>query len=111
MGWTGLMLRVSVASAIFCVLVIEAPKSRVERVGDLDAEIEHRFDGLWLAGDGVAEGLSLQQFHRDEGAPVGLVDFVNGADAGVVQRGRGFGLALKTAEGLGVVGEIIGKKL
>jgi hypothetical protein len=44
-------------------------------VGDTDAQIEHRFDlnGLPLSR---AEGLPFQQFHGDEGSPVGLIDFV-----------------------------------
>ena len=53
----------------------------------------------------------LQKFHGNEGSPIGLVDFVDRADVRVVQRGRGLGLPLKTAEGLRVVGEFVGKEL
>src|SRR5947209_20273124 len=83
----------------------------LESIGDLDAQIEHRLDLHRLAGDPVPECLPLQQFHGDEGSPIGLVDFVNGADVGVVQGGSSFGLPLKTAESLCIVCEFVGKKL
>ena len=44
-------------------------------------------------------------------SPIGLVDLVDRADVRVVQRGRGFGFPLKTAESLRVVGEFVGKEL
>src|SRR5437868_5830554 len=59
--------------------------SGIERVRDLDAEIEHRFDLQRFAVDGVPECLPLQQFHSDEGSPISLVDVVDGADVGMVQ--------------------------
>ncbi len=83
----------------------------VERVGDLDAQIEHRFDLQRLASDPVPECLPLQQFHGDEGSPIGLVNLVDRANIRVVQRGRSLGLPLKTAESLCVVGEFVGKEL
>src|SRR5947207_12122463 len=69
----------------------------VESIGDLNAEIEHRFDFQRLAIDLVPERLPLQQFHGDEGSPINLIDFVNRADVRVVQGGRCLGL---TAESL-----------
>jgi hypothetical protein len=63
------------------------------------------------ASDSVPERLPLQQFHGDEGSTIGLVDFVDGADVRVVQRGRCLGFPLETVEGLGVVGEFVGKEL
>src|SRR6266852_1170930 len=83
----------------------------VESLGNLDAQIEHRFDLQRLASDPVPERLSLQQFHGDEGSPVGLVNLVDRADVRVVQGGRSLGLPLKTAESLCVVGEFVGKEL
>src|SRR6266478_7971411 len=84
---------------------------RVESVGNLNAQIEHRFDLQRLAIDPMPERLPLQQFHGDEGSPIGLVNLVDRADVGMVQRGRGFGLTLKTAESLCVVGELFRKEL
>jgi hypothetical protein len=84
---------------------------RVESVSDLDALIEHRFDLQRLAIYQVPECLALQQFHRNESSSICLVDLVDRADVWVVQGGRGFGFPLKTAEGLRVVGEFVGKEL
>ena len=83
----------------------------VERIGDLDAQIEHRLDLQRLASDPVPERLPLQQFHGDEGSPIGLVNLVDRADVRVVQGGRSLGLPLESAEGLCIVGEFVGKEL
>jgi hypothetical protein len=83
----------------------------VECVGDLNAQIEHRFDFQRLARDPIPERLTFQQFHGDEGSPIGLVDLVNRADVRVVQRGRGFGFPLEAAEGLRIIGEVVGQEL
>jgi len=84
---------------------------RIYSVGDLDAQIGHRFDFQRLASDHVSEGLPLKQFHGDKGSSIGLVNLVDRADVRVVQRGRSFRLPLETAEGLCVVGEFVGKEL
>src|ERR1700730_10079979 len=85
--------------------------SSVERVGNLDAQIEHRFDLQRLARNPAPERLPLQQFHANEGSPVGLVDFMDRADVRVGQGGRSLGFPLKTAEGLCVIGKFVGKEL
>jgi hypothetical protein len=59
----------------------------------------------------VPERLPLQQFHGDEASPIGLVDFVDGADVRVVQRGRSLGLPLEATEGLRIMGEFVGQEL
>ena len=73
---------------------------RVQSIGDLDAKIEHSLDLQRLAADPVPERLPLQQFHGDEGSPIGLVNLVDRADVRVVQGGRSLGFPLETAEGL-----------
>ena len=85
--------------------------SRVESVGDLDAQIEHRLDLQRPARDQVPKRLSLQQFHRDKGSPIGLINLVDGADVRMVQSGGSLGLPLETAESLCVMGEVVGKEL
>src|SRR6266851_1976995 len=84
---------------------------RVESIGDLDAQIEHRLDLQRLASDPVPERLPLQQFHGNKSSPIRLVNFVDGADVRVVQGGRSLGLPLETAESLCIVGEFVGKEL
>jgi hypothetical protein len=68
----------------------------------------HHFDLQRLARDLVPERLPLQQFHGDEGSPIGFVDLVDRADVGVAQRGCSLGLPLEPAEGLCVGGQFIG---
>src|SRR5438045_2727575 len=83
----------------------------VECISDLNAEIEHQFNLQRLPTDLMPESLPLQQFHGDEGSPIRLVNFVDRADVGVVQRGCSLGFSLKTAKRLYVVGEFIGQEL
>src|SRR5208282_5887606 len=85
--------------------------SCIEPIGNLDAQIKHLLDPQRLARDPVSERLTLQQFHGDEGSPIGLIDLVDGANARMVQRGRGFGLALESAESLRVVSQSVRKEL
>src|SRR5262249_4778505 len=85
--------------------------SSVERVANLDAQLQYCFDLQWLASDHVPEDLPLQQFHRYECFPVGFINLVNRADVRVVQRGRSFGLPREAAEGLWMGGEFAGKNL
>jgi len=82
----------------------------IQRIGNRDAQIEHRLHLQRLASDLVPERLPLQQFHGDKGAPIGLVDFVNRADVRMIQRGRSLGFPLEAAEGLCIVGEFVGKE-
>src|SRR4051794_9265170 len=85
--------------------------SGLQRISDLDAQIEHRLDLQRLASDPVAQSLSLQQFHGDEGSPLELVGLVNGADVGMVEGGSSLGLPLEAAEGLRIGGEFVGREL
>jgi hypothetical protein len=59
----------------------------------------------------VPECLPLQQFHGDEGSPIGLVNLMDRADVRVVQRGSSFRFTLETTQGLWIVGQFVGKEL
>src|SRR4029077_9399126 len=69
----------------------------VEGVGDLNAQIEHRFDLLWLASNLVPEGLAFKQFHGDECPPIDLVNLMDRANVRVIERRGRLRLPLKTA--------------
>jgi len=58
----------------------------------------------------VLEGLASEKFPGDESLAVLVVDFVNRADVWVIQSGNSLGLALETAEGLGISGYGFGKE-
>ena len=83
----------------------------VERVRDFNAQADHGFGVERTAHDAVFQGLSVEEFHGDEGLAVLFINFVNGADVGMVQGRGGLRLALKTTERLLVLGDIIGQKL
>ena len=71
----------------------------VERIGDFDAERQHRVQRQAAAlGDSLLQRDAFQVLHDDEGAAVLLADVVNRADVGVVQRRRGSGLAAEAIQ-------------
>jgi hypothetical protein len=82
-----------------------------QRLGNLNSQLKNVLDHQRLPGNTVFESLALQQLHRDERSSIGLVNFVDRANVRVVQGRRGFGFPLKTAKGLCIVGEFIGKEL
>ena len=53
----------------------------------------------------------VQKLHHDEGLSVLLVNLMNSADVGMIQRRRCFGLALEPAQGLRVFGYFVGQEL
>jgi hypothetical protein len=54
---------------------------------------------------------AIQKFHGDESLPVLVVDFVDGADVRVIERGGSFGFALEAAQSLCITGEFISEEL
>jgi hypothetical protein len=82
----------------------------VERVGNLDAEIKQRFHIERTAVNAVFQRHAFEKFHDDEGASIVLADLVDGADIGMIQRGRGAGFAAETFERLRITDEIFGKE-
>jgi hypothetical protein len=82
----------------------------VEAVGNLDAPVEEGFDVERAAGDIVFQRLAVEKFHGDEVAAFEFVNFVDGADVGVIEGGGGLRFALETLEGLRVAGKIFGEK-
>ena len=83
----------------------------LERVGDLDGQVEQRFRGQGPALDAVLQGPSLQALEGDELLALALSDVVDGADAGVVEGGRRLGLPPEALEGLRVLGQLLREEL
>jgi hypothetical protein len=52
----------------------------IKGIGSFHAQTEHRLDFQRLASDPVPERLALQQFHGDEGSPIGLVNLMDRAN-------------------------------
>ncbi len=83
----------------------------VERVGDLDTQSDQGFCVERPAFDAMLERLAFEKFHGDKSQAVLLVDFVNGADIGMIQSRGCLRFALKTAERLLIFGDIVGQEL
>ena len=66
-----------------------------EAFGDLDRGRERLGELEGAFADLLAQRPAFQEGHDDERPPVGLVDLVNGADVGMVERGGGLGFALE----------------
>ena len=79
----------------------------IECVGDLISYIEDLIERHGAAGDAMFQRLAVEVFHGDEPLAVVFVDFVDGADVGMIQRGGGLGFAFETGQGLRIFGYIV----
>src|ERR1700731_4627558 len=55
----------------------------VQRLGNLNSQLQDLLDHQRLPGNTVFESLALQQLHRDERSSIGLVNFVDRANVRV----------------------------
>jgi hypothetical protein len=60
--------------------------------------------------DELPERLSLQQFHCNEGSPIGLINFVDGANVRMIQSRSSTRFTSKPLQCLQIGGEIFGKE-
>ncbi len=58
----------------------------------------------------VLQRQAVEKFHGNEGVAVLVVNLVDGADVGVIQRRSGLGFALEAGQGLRVFGDFIGQE-
>ena len=77
----------------------------------LNSPCKHLLKRQRPGGNVMLKGRAFHEFHGNEGLAILLIDFVDGADVGMVQRGRCTGFSAKTFEGLGMPGHICGQKL
>ena len=84
---------------------------RVQRVCELNAQLQNLLGFEGLPCDAVLECLALHEFHGDEGLTLVLVDVVDGADMGVVEGGAGPGLAPEPLQGHRVAEEFLRQEL
>ena len=83
----------------------------VERIGDFDGQCENLVYFQRTAGDAMLQRHAIEKFHGNEGFAVLVVNFVDRADIGMIQRGGRLGFALKAAKGLRVFSDVIGQEL
>jgi hypothetical protein len=72
--------------------------STIKRISDFDGQRQQRFLRHGATVDAMFQRDAFQKFHGDERMPVLFADVVDGADIGMIQRGGGLGLALKTCQ-------------
>jgi len=82
----------------------------IQCVGDLDSQVEQRFQFHGLGTDTMFQGYAIEKFHGDEDLAVLVADVVDGADVGMVERGRGLRFALKTSQHLGIASDLVGEE-
>jgi hypothetical protein len=82
----------------------------IERIGDLNSQIQHQLDGHWLSADSMLEGLTVEELHGQEGLILMLPNFMNCADVGMIESRSGPGFAPEAFECLRVMREFIGQK-
>jgi hypothetical protein len=78
----------------------------IERVGDLDAEIEHALERQRTTRDFLLQRVAVEQLHHDEGLAVVLADVVNHADVRMIQRRGDARFAAEALEHLGIRGQL-----
>src|SRR3984885_4928211 len=83
----------------------------IERVGNFNGKIQQGFGVDRPPGDAVFQRLPLKEFHDDESLSIFLVNLMDGADVGMVQRRCGAGFTLKAVQGLAIFGKFVRKKL
>jgi hypothetical protein len=83
----------------------------IQGIGDLNAQIQNSVEGQRFFRNQMLESFPLEQFHGDESLILALVNFMDGADVGMIQSGGRASLAPKAFEGLPIVSYIFGQKL
>src|SRR5215472_2260422 len=83
----------------------------IERIGDLNPEVQDPLNLAGLATDLYLEGVWLQILHGDKWPLAMLPYFVHGADVRVVQRGGRACLSLKSFENLRIARHLLRQEL
>jgi hypothetical protein len=84
---------------------------RVQRIGNLNRQLQHFLRPEWLPGKALLQGLPLQILHGDEGLAFVLANLVNRADIGMVECRGGPCFPLETLQRLMVLRQLFGKEV
>src|ERR1700756_3881850 len=83
---------------------------RIQRVRDLNSQIQHALHRQRSSADQVLQRLPVQKLHGDERLPLVFANLVDRADVGMVERRGGLRLALEPFECLAIARHAVGKK-
>ncbi len=84
---------------------------RIERVGNLDCDIEQLLQIEWPALDHIPQSLAFQILHHQEDTALVLANFVNCANVRMIQSGRGTSLPPESFQRLRIIRQGVGEKL
>src|SRR5208337_3396893 len=84
---------------------------RIQRIGDLNRDIEQGLAVQRASGDAVLQRSAIQELHGNEWLSLGLADLIDGADVRMIQRRCGTGLAAEAFQRLRVLGYVRRKEL
>src|ERR1700674_4225832 len=83
----------------------------VKRICDLYTKVEKLLRIKRAAVQQMFERGPVKKLHSDEGTPLEIADFVDGANVGMVESRSSSSFTAESFEGLGITCEFIGKKL
>ena len=96
----------------FDVAVNDAPAvSRFQTLGGLRGDVDHLVELERAIADFVLDGAARDEGHGEEGLSLGLIDFIDGANVGMVECRRGLGFAQEAFLGFGVFNDVGAEKL
>src|SRR5215471_3927311 len=64
-----------------------------------------------MSRDAVFKGRSIQILHGDECMPMLIINFVEGADVGMIQSRSGFGFTAESLKSLRILGNLLRQEL
>jgi hypothetical protein len=79
---------------------------RLQTLRDLSPNLERVFERQRPFGDAVFQRLALEEGHCKEGLAVGVINLVDRADVGVMERGGGLSFAQEALLRLGVTEQV-----
>ncbi len=82
-----------------------------QRVGNLDAHVEHLLDIHGLAVHEIAKALAFELLHDDVGLAVEVADIVDGADVGMIQLRGDARLTQEALQRLVIVEQVVRDEL
>ena len=85
--------------------------SRLQALGGLSGDVDYLVEFERAIADFVLDGAARDEGHSEEGLSLGLVDFIDGANVGMVECRRGLGFAKEAFLGFGVFNDVGAEKL
>jgi len=82
--------------------------SGVERVGDLDTQVQQLGQGQSTLADALTERRAIEKLHRDKAPALRFTDFIDHTDVGMIQGGSGPRFPAESFQNHRVLGDQLG---